>query len=362
MTNQDEELRIAILGYGFSGTVFHSSLIDATEGARVAAIAEARPEAAAAARARFPEAAVVASADEVFARAGELDAVVVALPNWEHLPMALKAIRSGLAVIVDKPLAPSVAEAEELADAADAAGVKVTVFQNRRWDSEILTVRDQLPAAEIGQLVRYQSTYADFRPRVESGWREQLPRGAATGMVFDLGAHIMDQAVQIFGPVDRVYGEVGSLREGALVPDDFFVAVRHRKSGVIGHLRGSLVLSAKTPRITIEGTAGSIQVMDQDPEEDQLKAGLKPGQADFGVMSDPFADLVDVSGSVTRLPATRGAQQEFYRLWVNAMRGLGPLPVDIRHSIYALKILEAAIESSERGVTVAFCAPVPAGL
>ncbi|MDR1187871.1 MAG: Gfo/Idh/MocA family oxidoreductase [Bifidobacteriaceae bacterium] len=354
-------IKIAILGYGFSGSVFHASLIAATPGLEVAAIVEGRPEVATKARQRFPGAQVFSTVEEVFARADQYDAVVVALPNDQHVPLGLRAVAAGVPVIVDKPLASSVGEAERLVSAAAAAGVPALVFQNRRWDSEILTVRKLLELQDIGDVLWYESSYKFFRPEVEEGWREKLPQGQAPGMLFDLGAHIVDQAVQLFGPVDSVYGEVGILRPGALVPDDFFLAIRHT-NGVTGHLRGSVVISAELPRFTVQGTRGSIQVADQDPQEDQLIAGLMPGSAGFGVMGRPYAVCVDASGTTTRIPAVEGAQHEFYRLLNPALRGEGPLPVDIEHSLYALRVLEAGWKSSRERTVVALDAPAPADL
>jgi predicted dehydrogenase len=356
------DLRIAIIGYGFAGRVFHSSLISATPGLRVAGIVARRPEAAAEAAARFPRAAVCGDPEDVFAHADLYNGVVIATPNAFHVPLALRAIAVGLPVVIDKPLAQSAAEAQRVADAAGRAGAPVTVFQNRRFDSEILTLRRLAGDLDIGRKVRFDSTYGFFRPEIERSWREVPPTGSApAGMLFDIGAHVVDQAVHLFGPIARVYGEVRAARAGARVPDDFFIAAQHAGGGPVSHLRGGLIQSANVPRLTLQGTRGSIQVEDQDPQEAQLQAGLAPDHPAFGVMDKPFATHVDATGRAHRLPAVAGDQTKFYRLWRQSLLGEGPPPVDIGSAVHTLGVLEAALRSSAEHLVVEVAQP-PAGV
>ena len=202
-------LRVAVVGYGLAGRVFHAPLIAARPDMRVAAVVTADPERRAAAESDHPGVRVVERADALWERPGDLDLVVVAAPNRAHVPLARAAIAAGLAVVVDKPLAPDAASARALADEAAAAGVMLTVFQNRRWDGDFLTVRRLLAEGAVGEPVRFESRFDRWRPVVDGGrWRERPGAEEAGGLLADLGSHLIDQAVTLFGPPTAVHAEV----------------------------------------------------------------------------------------------------------------------------------------------------------
>ncbi|HEX6389669.1 MAG TPA: Gfo/Idh/MocA family oxidoreductase, partial [Solirubrobacteraceae bacterium] len=213
-------MRVGLIGYGLAGASFHAPLIAAEPALELAAIVTRAPERRDAARAQHPDAVLLDDLEALLALAPDL--VVVATPNRLHVPHARAAIDAGIAVVVDKPLATSAADARALVDHARERGVLLSVFHNRRWDGDFLQVRSRL--ADLGQVFRFESRFERWRPEVNaSSWRETQDGG----VLLDLGPHLVDQALQLFGPVDDVYGEVRSVRAGAQTDDDAFLALSH---------------------------------------------------------------------------------------------------------------------------------------
>ena len=272
-------LRGAIVGYGLAGSVFHAPLIAVDAGPRGRDDRDrAIPGAATQALRENPGARVVPSADEVWERADEHDFAVIAARNDAHVPLARRGLDAGLAVVVDKPLAPSAAEAAALVEHARAAGKLLTVFQNRRWDSDQRTLRRLLSEGELGDVLRYESRFERWRPELrEQAWRESAGAAEGGGVLLDLGSHLVDQALQLFGPATHVYGEVDS-RRGAAGDDDAFVALRHR-AGTYSHLRASALAAAPGPRLRVLGTRGAYVVPEVDGQEDALRAGPAAGRS-----------------------------------------------------------------------------------
>ena len=194
---------VALLGYGLAGSVFHAPFISTTPGLRLSVIVTGNEERREQVGREHPGVEVVGTADEVWERAAELDLAVIATPNKSHLPLGLAALEAGLAVVVDKPLALNAAEARSLVDAAAEHGLMLTAFQNRRWDGDFLTLRRLLDANELGRVHRFESRFERWRPQLGDGWRERTPAAEGGGLLLDLGSHLVDQAVQLFGPVRR---------------------------------------------------------------------------------------------------------------------------------------------------------------
>lgn len=358
-TPSGQPLRAAVLGYGLAGEVFHAPLIASTPGMRVAAIVTANPERAAKARQAYPEARILASADEVWQSPGDYDFVVVASPNRTHVPLGLAALRAGLPVVVDKPVAPTVAGAEELLAESQRTGVQFTVFQNRRWDNDFLTLRRVLDDGLLGTVYRFETRYERWRPTPKAGaWRERPAPEEAGGLLFDLGSHIIDQTLVLFGQPSRVYAEVRQMRPGAQVDDDSFLALDF-PSGVIAHLWVSVTTRILGPRFRVLGSRGAFEKYGIDPQEDMLVGGLRPGMPGWGVeprekwghlattLGTPHA--VDVDGAVESLP---GAYEQFYVRFGAAVRGEGPVPVPPEESLAALRVIEAAQRSAQEHMVV----------
>ena len=225
-TDPSAPIRVGLVGFGLAGAVFHAPLIASTPEMVLRSVVTSDPGRQARARKEYPDAAVLAGLDDLWSDAADHDLVVIGTPNRFHVPIALRALDAGLHVVIDKPMAPTAAEGRRVAAEADARGLVLTVFQNRRWDGDFLTLRRLLDEGALGDVVRFESRFERWRPATTEGaWRERGEPEEAGGLLFDLGAHLIDQAVQLFGPPTRVYAEVEGRREGAEVDDDAFVAL-----------------------------------------------------------------------------------------------------------------------------------------
>jgi scyllo-inositol 2-dehydrogenase (NADP+) len=337
------ELRAAIIGYGLAGSVFHGPLVASTPGLAVATVVTSNPQRVDAARRAHPEAAVVSDPDEVFERASDHDLVVVAAPNRAHVPLAHRAIEAGLAAVVDKPLAPTSAEARELVQEAERLGRLLTVFFNRRWDSDQLTLRRLISEGALGDVLRFESRFERWKPDAgsEKPWRDAAPPAEGGGILLDLGSHLVDQAVQLFGPVGRVYGEADS-RRGLPAEDDAFVALEHI-SGARSHLWASTLAGAPGPRLRVLGTGGAYVVADLDGQEEALRSGRRPGDGQrWGVEQRSRWGRLVRGAKEEPVPSEPGAWPEFYAGVVRALRDGTPPPVDPWDAVTTLEILEAA--------------------
>ncbi|MDQ3739995.1 MAG: Gfo/Idh/MocA family oxidoreductase [Actinomycetota bacterium] len=341
-------MRLAVVGFGLAGQVFHAPYIDAVEGLEVGVIVTANAERAALARERYPSAEVVGSVGDVWA-AGGVGGVVVAAPNRFHAPIALEAIERDLPVVVDKPFAVTAAEAARVADAAERAGVPLTVFQNRRWDGDFVTLRRLIAEGALGDVLRFESRFERFRPALRAGaWREVADPQEGGGQLLDLGAHLVDQARLLFGHPLRVYAEIERRRAGAAVDDDVFVALEH-PGGTRSHLWMSAITAAGGRRFLVNGSRAGLVVDALDPQEDQLLGGMRIGDEGFG--QSPPARIVDERGEREQ-PLAAGDYRGFYEGVRDWLAGDAPAPVDPRDSVAGLEILEAARRSAAENTVV----------
>jgi scyllo-inositol 2-dehydrogenase (NADP+) len=320
-------LRAGIAGYGLAGEVFHAPLIDAVDGIHVAGIVTTDAERQARASSAYPDARVVPDVDELW---DGIDLLVIAAPNRAHVPLGLAAVEHGVALVVDKPLAPNAADGARLIEAAEAAGVPLTVFQNRRLDGDFLTLRGLLERGELGAVTRFESRFERFRPELSDGWRELGDAAEGGGLLLDLGAHLVDQARVLFGPPLRVYAELDQRRPGGQVEDDVFVALEHA-GGVRSHLWMSAVAPLNGPRFRVSGLERGFASDGLDPQEAQLADGVRPGDPGYG----------ESEGHET------GAYQRFYEGVRDWLRDGAPAPVDPRDSLACLRVLEAARRSAQ---------------
>jgi predicted dehydrogenase len=340
------DLRVGIAGYGLAGEVFHAPLVHAVDGLRVAAVVTGNAERAARARAAYPDVRVAAHVDELW---DEIDLLVVAAPNSAHVPLALAAVEHETAVVVDKPLAIATADGERVVAAAEAAGVPLTVFQNRRLDGDFLTLRRLIDEGRLGAVARFESRFERFRPQVATEkWREAADAAEGGGLLLDLGPHLLDQARELFGPPLRVYAELAARRPGAQVEDDAFVALEHA-GGVSSHLWMSAVAPLHGTRFAVSGTRAGFSVTGLDPQEDQLRDGMRPGDDEFGVA--PPGRIVDEEGSAP-VELERGAYPRFYEAVVPWLRADAPPPVDPRDAVAVLRLIDAARDSAARHAVV----------
>ncbi len=333
-------LRVAVVGYGLAGRVFHAPLVAAEPDMEVAAVVTGDPDRAAAAAADHPGARVLASADALWEDPGAVDLVVVAAANRAHVPLARAAIAAGLPVVVDKPLAPDGARARALADEAEAAGVMLTVFQNRRWDADLLTARRLLDEGALGAPVRFLSRFDRWRPAVNrDAWRERPDPEDAGGLLMDLGSHLIDQAILLFGAPVEVHGEVGRRRPGAQVDDDVDVSLLHA-SGVRSHLGATMLAALPGPRMRLTGLEGEWEVHGLDPQEAALRAGARPGELSFGEVPEGDWGVISDGGAPRPVPSASGDWPAFYAEVARALRGGGPPPVDPRDAVLVLEVID----------------------
>jgi len=345
----NEPIRTAVVGYGLAGSVFHAPLIDATDGMAVTAVVTGNPLRAAAARERYPGCRVVPTTDELFARPGDVDLVVVASPNRTHVPVGLAALAAGLPVVVDKPVAASADDARRLRDAAAAAGRLVSVYHNRRWDGDLRTVRRLLADGALGEVHRFESRFERWRPEVNAAsGREDPDPAAAGGLLYDLGSHLVDQALLLFGPVLDVYAEVAAVRPGARVDDDVFISLAHR-GGTRSHLWASAVAGDLGPRFRVLGTAGAYVKHGLDVQEATLREGGTPRDPGYGAEPPESWGTVGTPGDTRRVPTEPGAYQEFYAGVRDALRTGSAPPVTIEEAVEVLTVLEAARHSAGHG-------------
>jgi predicted dehydrogenase len=336
-------LRVGLIGFGLSGSVFHAPLIAATRGLELAVVVTADQGRAEAARRGYPGVRVEPSAERLFERSDQLDLVVVASPNHSHAALASHAVELGIPVVVDKPLAPTAAAAMDLVERAERAGVLLTVFQNRRWDSDQLTLRRLIKAGELGDVLRYESRFERWRPQARArAWRQETTPEHGGGVLLDLGSHLIDQALSLFGPVRAVYGEV-ERRRGGPADDDAFVALEHA-SGVHSHLWASELTAAPGPRLRVLGTAAAFTVAPIDSQEEVLRTGDRPdGPQPWGVEPESsWGRLHRGPDLVEPVRPERGDWPRFYAELASALSdGLTP-PIDPRDAVVVLTILERA--------------------
>jgi len=341
---------VGLVGYGLAGSLFHGPLVAATPGLELATVVSADPGRQAAVRRDFPGAAVVASAEELWDRAGEHDLAVVATPTGTHVAVAGAAIDAGLAVVVDKPLAPEAGGARELVARAAAADAVLTVFHNRRLDAEFLTLRRLVADGALGSVTRFESRFERWRPEAPAGtWRHDLAPEAGGGVLLDLGVHLVDQARVLLGPVTRVYAEIAARRGGA--DDDVVLALTHA-GGAASLLWASAVTAAPGPRYRVLGSAGAFVVEHLDDQEDQLRAGRRPGDPDFGVVSPERFGTLRRGDEARPVPSERGAWAAFYPALVGALRHGDPVPVDPADAVAVAEVLDAARTSARTGSVV----------
>ncbi len=340
----DSPIRVALIGYGYAGKTFHAPLIASVPGLRLACIASSRPDDV---HADLPDVEVVADPLQAIVR-DDIDLVVIAAPNAQHAPLAAAALRAGKHVVVDKPFTLTLAEARELRALAKRHGRLLSVFHNRRWDSDFLGVRQVIDGGRIGEVVHFESHIDRFRPQVRARWRESAQPGA--GIWFDLGPHLIDQALQLFGLPQTVQAGLAALRPGALSDDWAHVVLNYETRRVVLH--ASMLVAGGSLRFVAHGTRGSVVKPRIDPQETQMLAGMKPGDAGWGEDDDALL-LYPGDAPVETIPSPRGDQRLYYASIRDAIRGVAPSPVTDAQALAVMAVLEAGVESARTGRVVA---------
>jgi scyllo-inositol 2-dehydrogenase (NADP+) len=342
-------LRVALIGYGLAGRFFHAPFIAATPDFAVASVISRDPERRAAAEREIPGVQLLDSAEELWTRAGEHDVAVVATPNQLHATVARAALEAGLHVVVEKPFAAHADEARALVQAAQSRDRVLTVYHNRRWDGDFLTIAQILATGSIGQVARFESRFERWQPDPNlSAWRQGAEPEAAGGLIYDLSSHLVDQAIQLFGRPTSIYAETASRRPGVTVDDDSFIALEHA-GGVRSHLSASAVAALPAPRFRVLGSTGAYAKDGLDVQEEQLRAGLRPGDAGFGVEPVERWGRLFSDGRERTHPTEPGRWVDFYPKLADAIRNGAPPPVDPNDAVVVIEVLEAALQSARTG-------------
>ena len=340
-------LDVALVGYGYAGRVFHAPLIAHAPGLRLHAVVSSAP---ARVHADHPQARVVPTPAQAFAD-GNIDLVVIAAPNAVHAPLAIAALQAGRHVLVDKPMATSLDEARCMADAARDAGRVLSVFHNRRHDADFLALRQLVEGGRLGEVAELHSHFDRFRPQVPDRWRERAGPGA--GLWFDLGPHLVDQVLALFGMPLAVQADIAVQREGAVVDDFFHVVLRYPRLRAVLHA-GALV-PAGSLRFAVHGTRGSFVKHGLDPQEAALRDGARPDAPDWGRDPQPGAFTpagADGIGEPRPVDGPRGDYLACYRAMRDAILGRGPPPVEPAQALAVMRVLEAGRESAAKGRSV----------
>ena len=338
-----EALGVGIVGFGYAAATFHAPLVQAVGGLRLVAVASGQ---AAKVHRELPGVAVAASPEALLARE-DVAIVVIAAPNDRHYPLASQALAAGRHVVVDKPFTLTVAEARRLTQQAAAAGRVLSVFHNRRWDADFLTLQAVLASGELGRIVHFESRFDRYRPEVKVRWRETPGPGA--GLWYDLGPHLLDQALRLFGRPEGILLERALQREGALVDDWFQATLRYGRLRAL--LQAGMLVPHPGPRFAVHGERGTFLKEGLDPQEGQLKDGLRPPRADWGL--DPIPAELTLEGrgrGTTRsLPCGPGNYLAYYAELREAVLGRGPNPVPPEQGLEVMTWLELGLQSAESG-------------
>jgi len=332
-------IRVGIVGFGFVTKTFHVPLIGATEGYQIKAIASSRPSDV---HETLPEVDVVDDPEHLATR-DDIDLLIIASPNQTHAPLAEFAMRGGRNVVVEKPFTITTSEARHLTTVASETGKLLSVFHNRRWDTDFLTVRDALRNDLTGRVASFESRIDRYRPQVRDRWRENPGPGA--GLLYDLAPHLIDQTILLFGIPGTVEANVAMQRSGAKTDDFFHLTLRYGE--MIATLQASSLVSGGTARFAVHGEKASLIKQKMDIQEDQLRAGMTPGSSEWGI--DPDDALLYEGDKSRQIKSSRGDQRGFYIAVRDALSGKGLNPVPGLQGSTIIAIIEAAIRSNAEG-------------
>ncbi len=340
-THNPNPIRTGIIGFGLSGRVFHAPFIATNPAFRLDLIATGNPERAALASAQHPGAEIVGSPDELLSRAADLDLIILASPAHVHLEQALAAFAAGANVVIDKPFVPAVTDAKQVIEASEDAGKLLAVFQNRRWDGDFLTIKRLLAEGALGDIHRFESTFERWGGALRDRWQDSTTPEHGGGITYDLGSHLIDQALQLFGPATVDAAELTTVRAGGVSEDDAFISLLHR-SGVRSHLTMSRVAGQTGPRFRVLGSQSSYSVNGLDNQEPSLKEQHWPGSDGYGITPESEWGLVGVGDALERTPTENGAYPDFYSGVAASILEGAPSPVDPKDALEVVRIIERA--------------------
>ena len=337
-------MRIGLVGFGQGGRFFHAPLIASLPGVTFAGVVTRSAERRQLLANDYP---VVRPFDSLaqLAEAG-VDLLVISTSLHGRAEVVMQAIELGIAVVSDKPFAADTVQGQQLMDAAERQNVLLSVYQNRRWDSDFLTVRKLINAGALGTVTRLESFIERYAPA-------SAGTTSGGGVLRDLGSHLVDQALQLFGPVRSVYAEMASSPQAPDVDHSFFMALTHR-NGVVSHLGASVLQNSPRPRFRVSGTSGCYSVEGLDGQEAALLAGRTPkSEGDhWGAEEHRRWGWFEQGEARERVPSEHGGWDQFYRQMIAAVQRQGPVPVLPMEAVQALQVLDAARRSAQLGKVV----------
>ena len=333
-------IHVGLVGFGLAGKTFHAPFIRLVDGLRLSTIART----SGAADPAYPGVKFVRSVEELLSD-DEIDVVVVATPNDSHAAIARESLLAGRHVVVDKPFAPTLKEAEELVELAKSRDRLITVFQNRRWDGDFKTVQQVIASGALGRIVIYESHFDRFRPNLRGSWHERPMPGM--GLLFDLAPHLIDQALLLFGPPETISADLRKERDGSQVDDAFDITFHYPRMRAL--LRASAMTAAPGPRFWICGRNGTFTKYGLDPQEEAMKRGGDPLQPDWGAEPEEAWGTLTTEAGSKRVPTMPGNYRAYYENVRDAILGRARLEVAADQALDVMRALEHAMASSESG-------------
>lgn len=341
-----DKIRVGLMGYGYASKTFHAPLVAGTPGLVLTAISsrdasKVRPD--------WPNVTVVTS-PQTLIDDPDIDLIIIPTPNDTHYPLARAALEAGKHVVVDKPFTVTLSQARELERLATRHNRLLSVFHNRRWDSDFLTVRALIASGQLGDIVSFESHFDRYRPVVRARWREQP--GPGTGIWFDLGPHLLDQALVLFGKPDSITVDLAQLRPGGQTTDYFHAVLAYPGRRVILH--ASMLVAGESARYIVHGTRGSFIKYGLDPQEDRLKSGERPPQQDWGYdMRDGELTLADGEMLLAQPWLSQpGNYPAYYAAIRDALTGQGNNPVPASQAIAVMELIELGLASAQQRATL----------
>ncbi len=341
-----DNIRVGLIGYGYASKTFHAPLIVGTPGMTLAAVSSSD---ASKVHADWPNVTVVSDPKQLF-NDPSLDLIVIPTPNDTHFPLARAAMEAGKHVVVDKPFTVTLSQARELEAMAKSRGLVLSVFHNRRWDSDFLTLKGLIAKGKLGEVSYFESHFDRYRPQVRNRWREQA--GPGSGIWYDLGPHLIDQALVLFGVPVSITVDMAQLRPDAQTTDYFHAVLTYPQRRVVLH--STMLAAAESARYIVHGTRGSYVKFGLDPQEDRLKAGERPPQEDWGydmrdgVLTLAVGDELDAQTLLT----VPGNYPAYYAAIRDALNGQGENPVPASQAIRVMELIELGIESAKHRSTL----------
>ncbi|WP_296704482.1 Gfo/Idh/MocA family oxidoreductase [Algoriphagus sp.] len=337
-------IRTAIVGFGSVAEKMHAPLITVCQDLDLVAVVERKTNKS---QNKYPSVTIYRSLEELLEH-GDVDLVVITTPNTFHFSMAKQCLEAGKHVVVDKPITIFSHEAEELQALAEKSGKICSVFQNRRFDGDIMTIQKLIEENILGDLVYLESHFDRFRPELSGNWREEA--GPGNGVTYDLGSHLLDQVVMIFGNPDSIQADIQKQRKGAMADDHFDIVLHY--TGFKARVTAGTLVNAPTPKYLLLGQNGSYQKFGMDVQEQAFKEGILPEGETWGVEPEENWGKVFLSSETFSYPSIPGDYRILYSNVANAILNGSPLKVTIPQTISVLKMIEASFLSSKEKRTI----------